>query len=103
MMRALIAVFTVLLTVGCNTADETVSNNGQQLFNDICADCHKQSGKGNFLAGIPANSTTDLNKQQLMTLITTGSAEHQQMPTFSQLSETQAEHISDYLLSLRQP
>ncbi|MEH6472582.1 MAG: cytochrome c [Halopseudomonas sp.] len=73
----------------------------QQLFDKYCAGCHKQSGKGNFLAGIPANVRTQLDKESIMQLITKGLPAHEGMPILNDISPEQSEQIANYLLSMK--
>ncbi|RDE19082.1 cytochrome c [Motiliproteus coralliicola] len=86
-----------LLLAGCADQHDYDALSGEQLFNQICADCHRQSGKGSFLEGIPANAGTRLDREQLIELITEGSSEHKKMPVISQLDRQQAGRVADYL------
>lgn len=95
--KPLIAWLLPLLLLGCADQQDYKTLNGEQLFNQICADCHRQTGKGKFLEGIPANAGTALTREQLIRLITQGSQQHQSMPVFKQLDRQQAGRIADYL------
>lgn len=85
---------------GCSADDDAGATEGSRLYRDNCAPCHKASGKGNFIKGIPANVDTQLNKAQIVTLITQGLPSRPQMPVFDKLSKVQAEAIADHLLQM---
>lgn len=70
---------------------------GKQLFEHYCATCHKDSGKGKFLKGIPSNLHTDLSTAQIVVLIKHGKREFKDMPAFQDLTQEQAVAIADYL------
>ena len=86
---------------GCSDPQPLDQLSGQQLFERFCVDCHKASGRGSFLEGIPPNVTTRLDRSELTTLITTGLSSHRDMPTFQQLSRAQAGLIADHLKRLQ--
>lgn len=89
-----------LAVSACDGKQEPGSNstNGMELFNYYCAGCHKESGNGSFLEGIPANRTTKLTEAQVTQLIRHGKAQMPDMPSFAHLSEQQARNIAQYLL-----
>ncbi|MBV1787993.1 cytochrome c [Marinobacterium sp. D7] len=97
----LVALPLITLAVSaCDGQQEPGSNstNGMELFNYYCAGCHKESGNGSFLEGIPANRTTKMTEAQVTQLILHGKTQMPDMPSFSQLSEQQARNIAQYLL-----
>lgn len=94
-MKRMLASSLLFMLLGCGSDDKQLSMNGEALHNEYCADCHKQSGKGNFLAGIPASVTTELNSEQVVQLITQGSAAHKKMPL------DQARAIAEHLKTLK--
>lgn len=95
-----VLVVAVLLT-GCfkQAPDETAS--GEELFNYYCAGCHKESGQGKFLKGIPANRLTRLNRAQVIELVRFGMETKPAMPPIKSLSYLQAKSITNHLWMLR--
>ncbi|GGC01978.1 hypothetical protein GCM10011352_30200 [Marinobacterium zhoushanense] len=87
-----------LAIAGCDQELDANTTDGKELFNYHCAGCHKESGTGSFLEGIPANRTTQLTEKQVTQLILHGKSQMPDMPAFSQLSEQQARNIAQYLL-----
>ncbi|WP_428034865.1 c-type cytochrome [Amphritea sp.] len=99
---AILSVLFTLLLSGCSdSAPETSSTNGKELYNLYCESCHKSDGSGNFLKGIPANRLTRLQGDQLVMLIRQGDPSRPDMPAFTNLTKQQASAIVDYLYSLR--
>lgn len=92
-------VLSLLIVVGCSKPVEEM--NGKELYEKYCSGCHKSSGKGNFLLGVPANKGTKLSYWEIKLKITRGSGKHSKMPKFKHLTDTQAGLIADYLLSLK--
>ncbi len=82
---------------GCSSEQDPSSQNGQELYSNHCAGCHKASGDGKFLKGIPPNNRTDFNESELIDLILNGHPGKPDMPRFSQLSRRQASAIAHYL------
>ncbi|MEH6651450.1 MAG: cytochrome c [Motiliproteus sp.] len=68
---------------------------GQQLFDHHCAGCHKNTGRGNFLKGVPANQDTALSSGDIEHKIRTEGAEG--MPSFPTMGEAEAAKIASYL------
>lgn len=68
---------------------------GQQLFDHHCAECHKNTGKGNFLKGVPANQDTALSLDDIEHKIITGSIDG--MPAYPTMSRAEASKIAAYL------
>ena len=66
---------------------------GQQLFEHHCSGCHKNSGAGNFLAGVPANRGSQLSTDQITHKITTGT-EDSKMPAFPGMPANEAAAIA---------
>lgn len=91
-----------ILLAGCGSDESAPVSLGERLFNDTCAECHKVSGKGNFIAGIPANVTTGLDREGIIKLITQGLPAYPDMPSFPHLSREEAGAVADHLSSLAQ-
>ena len=85
---------------GCNSNDKHDHPDlvtGEQLFEYHCSGCHKNTGHGNFLKGIPANKNTDLSSAQIVHKINLDAEEGSKMPTFPAMSETETAKIASYL------
>ncbi|WP_207061891.1 cytochrome c [Motiliproteus sp. SC1-56] len=98
-----VPVFAVLVVlVGCGAEEPLSANRGEQLFNETCAGCHKENGKGNFIAGIPASANTQLNQEQIVQLIRQGMPRFPEMPSFPHLTQEDAEQVARHLRDLAQ-
>jgi len=73
---------------------------GKQLFELHCSSCHKVTGKGKFLKGVPANKDTLLTKSQIEHKIRDKSSANGKMPSFPEMSAGEAAKISAYLKSI---
>ncbi len=73
---------------------------GKQLFEYHCSVCHKDTGKGNFLKGVPANKDTELSANQIVHRIKHKDNSGDKMPVFTNMSAEEAKLISDYLKTL---
>lgn len=102
-LSVVLSIFFTLLLSGCSddSAPQTTSIDGEELYSLNCARCHKKDGSGDFLKGIPANRRTALQEKQVILLIRQGDPSRPEMPTFSNLTEQQASAIVDYLFSLK--
>ncbi|GLQ32270.1 c-type cytochrome [Litoribrevibacter albus] len=92
-------VFISMLLSGCSKPDDEM--NGKELYESYCAKCHKSSGKGNFLLGVPDNRGTNLSYWEIKVMITRGSENHKKMRKFKHLTDTQAGLIAAYVMSLK--
>ncbi|MCP4341502.1 MAG: cytochrome c [Desulfobulbaceae bacterium] len=94
----------LLVTVGgCSndTHDHPKLVTGEQLFDYHCSGCHKKTGKGNFLKGVPANRDTALSSGQIKHKITIKDKDGAKMPSFPKMSEAEAAKIASYLKQLK--
>jgi len=73
---------------------------GEQLFNYHCSGCHKETGKGNFLKGIPENRDTHLSTFQIAHQVKKGGESGSKMPTFTKMSDEESIKIAAYVKSL---
>lgn len=90
----------MLSLMGCNKApDETAT--GEVLYNYYCADCHKSSGHGKYLMGIPANRTTRMSQSSVTILIKNGHRSKPGMPPVPGISYPEARKITQYLWTLK--
>jgi len=95
--------FTLLLT-GCSTDrdehDHSGLSSGKALFEFHCSECHRSSGDGNFLAGIPANRGTELSSAQVISFMRGAHRENSAMPKWTSMPDAEAAMIASYLKSL---
>ncbi|TPE47520.1 cytochrome c [Maribrevibacterium harenarium] len=93
----------VLLISGCDQAPKAAvshTKDGHVLFDQYCAACHQDDGRGVFLKGIPANKHTQLSVAEIARLITVGHEGMETMPVFTQLNQQQAYAIASYVKKL---
>ena len=88
-----ISFFTTLL-VACEPPHDAT---GKELFEHYCSKCHNDSGKGQFLKGVPPNVGTWLATSQIVVLLKHGKANYSDMPAIEGLTEEQALLIASYL------
>jgi len=71
---------------------------GEQFYNHHCAACHRRSGEGASLHGIPAVTYTPMKIAEIVDHIHGhGRAAATQMPVFSEMSNHEAERIAVYV------
>jgi mono/diheme cytochrome c family protein len=72
---------------------------GAQFYEYHCSACHKLTGQGAFLAGIPALNDTDLSETAMVALIRGhGRADKTKMPSFADMPDAEATAIAAYVL-----
>ena len=93
-------IFLFLIVTACNddAHNHPSIKSGQALYEYHCAGCHRQSGKGNFLKGIPANIGTGLVEWQLVHKMKQGES-NTKMPVFKTMSKGEATKIAEYITS----
>jgi mono/diheme cytochrome c family protein len=96
----------VLVLAGCERDDfhnHPRLTTGEQLYNHYCASCHRHSGDGAVLEGIPAVKYTPMKIHEIVDHIRGhGRADDSVMPRFSRMSTYEARRIAVYLrLELR--
>ena len=98
-IRLIFFVLFMSVLSGCNqdTHNHPELTTGKQFFDYHCSACHKVTGKGKFLKGIPANKNTELTLAEVKHKIKEGDDGNSQMPLFSHMSDDEAQKISDYL------
>jgi mono/diheme cytochrome c family protein len=70
---------------------------GEQLYNYYCAECHRGSGDGTFLKGVPPIRQTGLTYRELADLILGHRrGDGSRMPEF-EISQQQAEAIAIHI------
>ena len=101
MRQALTGVACVLILAGCDRADvhdHPQLKTGEQFYNHHCASCHKLSGDGAFLQGVPAVRYTSMKIREIVEHIRGhGRAGDARMPQFSDMSVHEAERIAVYI------
>ncbi|TDR12503.1 c-type cytochrome [Marinomonas communis] len=98
-MKSIFMLLGIALLTGCSDQNTEKSDlqSGKALYGQYCASCHKDSGRGQFLLGIPRNKDTQMSINEIAHLIRSGHPNLEKMPTFPQLSSPQAYAISSYL------
>lgn len=104
-MKKPIALLSVVMLAACQESvpdshDHPQAVTGKQLFELHCAVCHKKSGAGKFLKGIPANKYSELTGWQIVNKLKEGSV-NSGMPTFSDMPLDEAEKIARYVKKLK--
>ena len=100
-MKYTALIILITLLAGCEDSSSlTDEMTGKQLFESRCSECHKSSGKGKFLLGVPANANTQLTEENIEQLITQGLQSHSAMPVFEELNDKQAHLIATHLFNL---
>ena len=76
---------------------------GEQFYDYHCASCHRGSGEGAIMEGVPAVKYTSMKIRDIVEHIRGhGRADDTRMPTFSDMSVYEAERIAVYIrLELR--
>ena len=98
MTRCFLVLLFGLFLSGCDKPRGEMT--GEELYEEFCAGCHKSSGKGNFLKGVPANRNTDMSYWEIKIKITHGSGSNSAMPVFEELTDTEAGKIAEHLQTL---
>ena len=101
MRRVLTGIAWMLLVAGCDRGgphDHPQLRTGEQFYTQHCAACHRRSGEGAFLQGIPAIKYTSMKIDQIVGHIRGhGRIEDTQMPVFTDMSNYEAERIAVYV------
>ena len=99
MKRYLVLLPVVLLLFACSDDEQAAGlTSGKALFEHYCVSCHKATGDGSFLRGVPAIKSTTLSNSEIVThILGHERPEDSRMPTFDHLSRSQAEAIAVYL------
>ncbi len=101
--KAIVASLLLIALSGCSgeSHDHPERVTGEQLFNYHCAGCHKTSGSGNFLKGIPASKDTYLTRLQIAHKLKSDGSDGSKMPGFPNMSEAEAEKIASYVKGMK--
>lgn len=76
-------------------------NTGKALYDFHCAPCHRDSGMGKILIGIPPLVYSKMTPEQIRTWVK-NKADHEKMPVFSDMPDQELDKIINYIDSLRQ-
>jgi len=79
-------------------ADARVTENGENLFNVYCEECHPHSGRSDYLKLIPATLLTRRSELELTDWIL-GTENHREMPSFTNLTERERKDLAAYLFT----
>lgn len=101
-MKPILRLLIVMVLGGCNKDIHRHPDlvTGQQLFDYHCASCHTETGKGNFLKGVPPNKNTSLTVWQIAHKIRIDANDQRKMPLYPNMSAEEAELIADYVKQL---
>lgn len=101
-MKISLVLISLVLLSACTQKDthshpENIT--AKELYELHCANCHKKTGKGKFLKGIPPNLFTELTLNQLVEKIKKGEQHHSNMTVYKTMSDEEARKIAMYLLT----
>lgn len=71
---------------------------GKELYKIHCANCHKESGTGKFLKGVPPSKYTQLTPQELIKKITQGETNKSKMQIFNTMPKEEADKIAIFVI-----
>lgn len=84
----------VTLLVACEEPTYPDLATGKELYEHHCMRCHKDSGNGMFLKGVPVSRLKKIHLKDLKQQITEGSG---MMPSFDKMTKEQIDKINRYL------
>jgi mono/diheme cytochrome c family protein len=97
-MRQLFFFVTLFGVLGCSDSHDHKANiSGKALYEIHCASCHKVTGKGKFLKGIPPNRNTHLSVNELVEKIINSGSSESKMKVFNSMPKKEAKVIALYL------
>jgi mono/diheme cytochrome c family protein len=86
-----------LLLTGCGDPPPGQMKQGDELYTYYCQNCHQQSGLGPFLERLPPTEPP-LQRHEIVLMI---EQRKTHMPTFSQLSDQQADALAAFVIERR--
>jgi mono/diheme cytochrome c family protein len=90
-----------LLLTGCGDPPPGQMKQGDELYTYYCQNCHQQSGLGPFLERLPPTEPP-LQRHEIVLMIKHGYEQRKtHMPTFSQLSDQQADALAAFVIERR--
>jgi len=98
-LLTLLLILSSVLLAGCSKDihDHPDLVTGKQLFEYHCSGCHKSTGTGIFLKGVPANKNTDLTRGQITHKLRKGDDLNTKMPIFPNMGIIEAAKIATYV------
>lgn len=97
-MRGFVISLACVLLAACGGPDPAGLERGEDLYQALCADCHRGDGDGDFLKGVPPIRYTNLGYRELVELIRGhGREQDTRMPLFADLPQAKAEAIAVYV------
>ena len=104
-LKTALLVVAVQSLQGCGEAADDHNHpeltTGKALYEFHCAECHKSTGSGSFLSGIPANKDTELSSTQVVELLRGIHRDGgESMPVWKGMSTQEAAKIATYLKTL---
>lgn len=92
----LVVISVTALITACGEQTYPDLATGKELYEHHCLRCHKDSGNGMFLKGVPVARLKKIHLKDLQQQITDGSG---MMPGFDQMTDEQIDKINRYLKS----
>lgn len=101
LLRYCVVLITPLLLTACGDPPPERMKQGDQLYAYYCQNCHQQTGLGPFLGQVPLTERS-LQRHEIVLMIKHGYDQgHKHMPTFSQLSDLQADALAAFVIERR--
>eukprot|EP00764_Aduncisulcus_paluster_P000343 gnl/Carplike_NY0171/1047_a1433_621.p4 GENE.gnl/Carplike_NY0171/1047_a1433_621~~gnl/Carplike_NY0171/1047_a1433_621.p4 ORF type:complete len:110 (+),score=5.83 gnl/Carplike_NY0171/1047_a1433_621:40-369(+) len=88
-----------LLLSGCEETPPERMKTGEEIYNYYCKSCHEQKGPGAEMERYSGTTAPKPYKVMLMIKFDKSTSKHH-TTTFNQLSDEQAEAVSEYTVSL---
>lgn len=90
-----------LLLTACGETPPERMKQGDKLYAYYCQNCHQKAGLGPFLEQVPLTERS-LQRHEIVLMIKHGYDQgHTHMPTFSQLSDLQADALAEFVIERR--
>ena len=83
-----------MVTVACEEPTYPDLATGKELYQHHCERCHRDSGNGMFLKGVPVSRLKEIHLKDLKKQVTEGSG---MMPGFDKMTDEQIDKINRYL------
>ena len=104
-MKSRLTFFCFAITLGLGGCDAYRRDDmaiavGKTLFEQHCAACHSIEGQGSIFKDYPPVKATALETLEIVHRVTVSQPENRKMPTFTDLSEADAELIARFVKTL---
>lgn len=101
LLRYCVVLIPPLLLTACGDPPPERMKQGDKLYAYYCQNCHQQAGLGPFLEQVPFTERS-LQRHEIVLMIKHGYDQgHTHMPTFSQLSDQQADALAAFVIEQR--